>query len=638
MSFSLNHYNQVKHQVLEHLNELQQVMNDLDLSSQSSKLSELINQTKNNRFQIVVVGEFSRGKSTFINALLGRVLLPSSARPTTTVLNKITYHDTPKISLHFHKENKQQVITEDEFKKLIAPPEPIVGDKESEKEFEKQVEYIKTVAFAEIGYPIPFCRDGVEIIDTPGTNDLDEAREEVTNRIIPQSDAAIFILSAVKILSASEMSFLKDRILANDIKKIFIVINFKDLLKSDEDRQKVMQYAKEKLQDVLGTPKIHLLAAKQALNARRKANGEELIARRRPIPVWPIEDTGFLELEEDLADFLQYDRGAVKLLRPIQRAEKIVKEQLANLQVERMSFYHNIDDLKERVKEIHPQIQNLKSKSSELIKRIEMEMHNQESALINWYRNALKDLSKQALQAYDNHRHLSYEQLTSEIESTIAPLERSMHEDKRKKYEQHMTKIVTSISQEIEDVWDQLNIDVQNLSKPTKGNEISTVSIKRDSSFASFLEEVGEDLEDALNNTNSIVGSILAGAGLLVTGIVAGIAWLFGAFDNRKNKLKIQLEQRFNLSQAEKITKMKNEWKNITKHVVKQYKVKINEELDMKQKHLETMLTNAQLEESDILTKLNEIKEIESKLTHLEEQFNAHKKALQQPKKVGVIK
>ena len=52
------------------------------------------------------------------------------------------------------------------------------------------------IAYTELRYPLEFTRGGVELIDTPGTNDLDQAREEITLRFIPQADAAIMLLSA----------------------------------------------------------------------------------------------------------------------------------------------------------------------------------------------------------------------------------------------------------------------------------------------------------------------------------------------------------------------------------------------------------------------------------------------------------
>ena len=251
MSFSLEAYEQNRNQLSQTMQQFMYLLEEMDLDTEFQKVSILKRQLQEEQFKIVVVGEFSRGKSTFINALLGKRILPSLVRPTTTVLNIISYGEHHKIKIHYHDRNTVDLITEEQFKGLIAPKDPIIGDKESEEVFEEHVKKIKKVKYAEISYPLSFCQNGVQIIDTPGTNDLDPIREEITNNIIPASDAAILILDATKLLSESEVSFLRDRLLANDISKIFVVINFKDLLKSQEDIEKVMKYAQTKLESIL---------------------------------------------------------------------------------------------------------------------------------------------------------------------------------------------------------------------------------------------------------------------------------------------------------------------------------------------------------------------------------------------------
>ena len=113
--------------------------------------------------------------------------------------------------MHYHEQSKApKNITEKEFATLVAPREPIPGDSQSENDYKQKVDYLQSIKTAKIGHPLSFCEEGVTIIDTPGINDLDAVREQITNNIIPRADAAILLLSAVKILSDSEMSFLRD--------------------------------------------------------------------------------------------------------------------------------------------------------------------------------------------------------------------------------------------------------------------------------------------------------------------------------------------------------------------------------------------------------------------------------------------
>jgi len=86
MSFSLNHYKAHKQQLENKLIQLTLVLTDLKQVAEIKQIETLKQQLSNEQFQVVVVGEFSRGKSTFINAFLGKKILPSSAKPTTTIL------------------------------------------------------------------------------------------------------------------------------------------------------------------------------------------------------------------------------------------------------------------------------------------------------------------------------------------------------------------------------------------------------------------------------------------------------------------------------------------------------------------------------------------------------------------------
>ena len=81
-------------------------------------------------FNMVVVGEFSRGKSTFINAMLGKRVLPAKSNPTTTIINRITYGQTPEYILHKRDGSSPESIDEKAFKAITAAE--CLGDSEED--------------------------------------------------------------------------------------------------------------------------------------------------------------------------------------------------------------------------------------------------------------------------------------------------------------------------------------------------------------------------------------------------------------------------------------------------------------------------------------------------------------------------
>jgi GTPase SAR1 family protein len=613
VSFSLDFYTNKKKQLLDQLYKLQIVLQDIGNRTDLKKVEESRSQVVKEQFQIVVVGEFSRGKSTFINAFLGKKLLPSSAKPTTTLLNIITYSKEPFIKLHFRKKGIKN-INEEMFKKLVAPMEPIIGDKESEQAYERQIELFKSIEYAEIGHPLSFCKDGVTIIDTPGTNDLDPAREQITNNIIPQSDAAVLLLTAVKALSASEMSFLNDRILASDIQKIFIVVNQKDRLKSTEEVEKVFNRVYENLKNTLHKPKIYMVSAKGALNARRKAAGEELVTKHnKPILVKPFEESGFQELESALADFLQFERGAVKLQKPIQKMDKLISDVLEKqIDFEYRTLNQQMDGLQEKVVAFRPRLDQVRLAGKESLRKIVIELNKEEPNVLKWYDRELAKVTSKGMKTFDENRHHSIEEISSKVEKAIAPLERSLHEDKKKKMTDTAKRVIQEMSKQLNNEWFKLEGDLQSIgSFSENSNKVihAEVAFEQEIKYSIF-DDIFDELDSAWGRSNSFIGKLAIGAGFVATAIAGvasfliGGAWAWFTGEDEKTKFRRKLSTQLESSESERRLHLKGEWDGMVNAVYKQYQEIVNENVQQVEEQLNQLLENTMLEEKEVEMKL----------------------------------
>jgi GTPase SAR1 family protein len=630
MSFSLDVYNNKKSQLLGQLYKLQAVLQDMGSLTEIKKVEETRKQITQEQFQLVVVGEFSRGKSTFINALLGKNLLPSSAKPTTQMLNIITYSEEPFIKLHFRKKGVKE-ISEEMFKRLVAPKDPIPGDKESEAAYEKQVALFQNIEFAEIGQPLSFCKNGVKIFDTPGTNDLDPAREQITNNMIPQSDAAILLLSAVKTLSESEMSFLKDRILASDIQKIFIVVNQKDLLKTPDEMQKVYDRAYDNLKDVLHEPKIFMVSAIDALNTRRKAAGEDLGTRRgRPIMAKPLEESGFPELESALGDFLQFERGAVKLQKPIQRMDKLISDVLEKqILFEYRTLTQQREGLQEKVASFRPRLDQVRQAGKDSLRKIVIELNKEEAKVTKWYHHELANITAKGLEAFDVNRHLGIDQISSKVEKAIAPLERDLHEKKKKKMTETAKRVIEDMSRQLNHEWFKLEGDLQSLG--SFGAESSQelvpaagLALEKEEKYSIF-DEIFDELDTAWGRSNSFIGKVAIGAGFVATAVVGiasfliGGAWAWLTGENEKTKFRRKLEHQLNTSESQRRLHFKSEWDGMVNAIYKQYQDIVNENVQQVENQLNQLLENTMLEEKEIEVKLTVLKRREQALQEIQQ-------------------
>ncbi len=235
------------------------------------QLSESIRQI-DALFLLVVVGEFNAGKSALINALLGTDLLEEGVTPTTSRIQLISWAQEPE-------------------RKTVG------------------------AALEEVGLPVELLRD-LRIVDTPGTNALNRKHEAITVDFVPRSDLVLFITSADRPFSESERLFLEK--LRDWGKKIFIVINKKDILEDPAEQAKVKDYVNSQSLRLLGMKaRIFLISARQARRARERNDDEG------------IEASGLPELEKALRETLdEKERLRLKLLNPVGVASKLVETSL----------------------------------------------------------------------------------------------------------------------------------------------------------------------------------------------------------------------------------------------------------------------------------------------------------------------
>ncbi|GLI82617.1 hypothetical protein ANABIO32_03040 [Rossellomorea marisflavi] len=621
MTFSLEGFSKSQSRLVEQMDRLHDLLGDMKLEVEQKKVMEMKRSLLDEKFQVVVVGEFSRGKSTFINALLGDKILPSSPKPTTTILNRVVYGDEPDITLHFHKESKRKKLTSEAFARLVAPRDPLMEDKESVREYEEQVDYIQTISHAEIAHPLPFTKNGVEIIDTPGTNDLDPAREAITNTIIPESDAAILILSAQKILSESELGFLRDRLLANDIQKIFVVVNFKDQLQSEEEEQKVMEFASQHLKHILHDPKIFMVAAKQALYARLKENKGEIITRRgRPVPVWELEKTGFLELEQSLAHFLQNERGATKLQKPIKQITHMIKDiKKKHIAQERMLLGERSRDLKAEVRGYRPELTRLKQDGKQVMDSLSVAFEDRKKDLFSWYEKELDEVYRLAMGVFRQNRYMEITDIVRLVEDKMAPLERDLHTEKQSKIMEQASDCVRKATATLSDRWVTFEGKIWNA--PEIGSSVPAEKNVQ----VNLFDNVVNDVSAEGGGDMGAWGWVALGAGFFTGAIGWGLAAILGAgwhFLTKKDEKEIlenKLRSRFQAAHKQKLSSFKKEWEAWEKRVNKQLSDSMDERFSQIDAHFNHLLELAELKDHEIGHEMERLVQREDSLTSFED-------------------
>ncbi|MBD5146741.1 MAG: dynamin [Ruminococcus sp.] len=305
---SYSAYKRTVSELTESLIQLKEYSEDIGLVHTAKSIGETVEKVANDHFEVAIVGEFKRGKSTLINALLGQEVLPADVLPATATLNRVTYSETPYVMVEYKDGGTERV----DINKL--------ADYVTKLSYESELK-AETVKQATVYYDTSFCRNNVDIIDTPGLND-DEQMTNVTLSILPEIDAAVFVISANSPFSQFEKEFLEKKMLSSDMGRIIFAVNcFGTFSKEDEDRivetveKRIGSYVMEKAKAVMGEdskefavykrkigkPKVIGVYAKKALMAKESGNAAML------------EESNFPTFEKVLETMLTQERGVITL-------------------------------------------------------------------------------------------------------------------------------------------------------------------------------------------------------------------------------------------------------------------------------------------------------------------------------------
>lgn len=275
-----------------------------------SQARELLARLAADRFQLAVVGQFSRGKTTLMNALLGGSYLPMGALPMTSVITRVRYGSRPRAIVRRRAAGLGAEVPLATVAEYVAQ----ISATRAEQQ----------VVLVEVEVPAEILRLGFEFIDTPGVGSAIEINTATTRRFLPEADAVIFVTGFDSALTEAEASFLADA--ARHAGKLFLVLNKRDLV-SDQDAGAVEEFVGQRLREDLGMggTRIFALSALQALEA---GNGDDDRS---------LAGSGLPELHAELREFLTAGKTRLFLRNIAGRAAELVRGQQRDLRLGRLT-------------------------------------------------------------------------------------------------------------------------------------------------------------------------------------------------------------------------------------------------------------------------------------------------------------
>jgi len=339
----LDTYSKNKKDIAEKLTELEKVSSTEHVKTKSKSIRTKL---ESDIFSLVVVGQFKRGKTTFINALLGKDLLPVAIIPLTSIITILNYGEELRIITYFENGADKEISLDDL---------PLYVTEKHNPKNEKSVDRV------EIAYPSAYLKNGVQIIDTPGVASVHEHNTKTTYEYLPKADAAIFLVSVDPPLTQAELHFLRD--LKNIVVRTFFIQNKIDTV-SETDREESLQFSKGVIEKNAGFSDVEIypLSAKDALEGKLANNMQK------------VEQSGLVDFEHSLDHFLMQEKGKVLLDSAIMKTDSLIDEELLLAELEEKSIRFPLNELESKIEKFKAFIRDINQEKIDSIRLLTEEI------------------------------------------------------------------------------------------------------------------------------------------------------------------------------------------------------------------------------------------------------------------------
>ena len=296
---NLKVYEQEKFAIADILRSAQAV--DTKDDTLQSECRDLLTRLAEDRFNLLVVGRFSRGKSTLMNALLGGDHLPTGIVPLTSVITTVRYGSRKQVVLTFNDSGSRREVPLSQLADYVTQ--------------QSNPGNIKNVAYAGIELPVDILRRGLFFVDSPGLGSSITENTQTTEHFLPQADAFVLVTSYESPLSEEEDRILNRIRLTN--KRLFVVVNKQDTVSAEEQRQAIA-FVAERLKPFSFSkpPHIFSISARQGLHAKQSGDKDQL------------EESGLGSFEAELLRFLTEERAQFFLSNMYGRATTFLAQRL----------------------------------------------------------------------------------------------------------------------------------------------------------------------------------------------------------------------------------------------------------------------------------------------------------------------
>jgi Dynamin family len=374
----------------------------------------------NSGYLVLTVGEFKRGKSSLLNALIEQRLFPVDPDVATSTVCTLRWGETPQAQVYFLPDGGDGA----------APPPKTIGLSDIPRYASEQgrADDDPPVAQIDISAPIAELKSGLVLVDTPGVGSMNPEHTAATTSFLEEADALLFVASAVQPLSKVELSFL-----ARAYEKHPIVLTAVTMIDLAIDADEVIAEARERIARVTGLPAAEVDLV--AVSARRKWQG------LRDNDPAEIRESGFPELAGHLWTGLIASSAMDRLIKAVERLELATSDAGAPLRNEKTGLTDDkaLTKLDEELADAQARAQTEKANAPRRARMLADDLEERSRPVRRKLERTFEDLHAEFMQATGDRTVLA------EPSATINHLVQRMIEA-RAQADQELTKVVNAVA------------------------------------------------------------------------------------------------------------------------------------------------------------------------------------------------
>ncbi|MDJ0594130.1 MAG: dynamin family protein [Pleurocapsa sp. MO_226.B13] len=449
-------------------------------------------------FRLAVIGEFNAGKSTLINALLGRDVLSTSPTPKTAAKTILRHGEQDAYRVIYNKNDAQgdtgdtgMINTTNLAKKIegVTSDDAITWIKRNTESVATQIKQVEIWCKSDF-----LNRDETEIVDTPGLGSIIEEHKVVTYSLIPEMDATLVLFPSQPGFGEKEIDLLD--FIRQHINQLLFVMTKADYL-SSKDQEKMLDLSKEIIENIVKIP----VERVYAVSALKQIEGKK-------------NESGFNTFLKGLESFLVSSSGVARLQMPFAIAQTHCKNLIKNTQ-------HDIQNIDKDVESLQNELKQLEDAQSEIEKAREKLLITVEQRMKEIVDNALdgiEELPFRVERAVNKALDEFKKESLKKVDIKIQPIINEVVEDWVKTKDKSFMTQVQLLQDIVESELNRFVQIIDDITFPQLSSTTTYITSNPDISIPAG----GHTGRLVLNTTAKAGGALVAGAGTTLIGYFAG--------------------------------------------------------------------------------------------------------------------